>query len=111
MCAKCRADSTLCSPAGPMTEVDQQYLLVVVLGGVKSPSDVGEILRSALKEASPKAGRSDKQNALGQPSCGEGLSGGVGVFGRCVILWGRRGHWRLVSHGEGIFCGTFKAGK
>ncbi len=33
------------------------------------------------------------------------------VLVRCVILWGRRGNWGFVSHGEEVFCGTFKAGK
>ena len=60
-----------------MTEVDRQYLLVVALSGVRSPSEAGEILRSAQIDTSSKAGRSDKQNALGQRPCDEGLSGGV----------------------------------
>ena len=42
---------------------------------------------------------------------GEGVSGNAVVAIRCVILWGMRGRWRLVSHGEGMFCETFKAGK
>ena len=42
-----------------------QSLLVVTLSGVKSLFAVGEILRSPQNDTSPKAGRSDKQNALG----------------------------------------------
>ena len=88
-----------------------QGLSVVTLGEMKSLSDVGEIPRSAENDTSQKAGRSDKQHVLGQPPCGQGMSGSAGVAVRCVILWGKRGRWRLVSHGEGVFCGTFKAGK
>ena len=60
-----------------------------------------EILRSAQDDTSRKEGRSDEQNALGQRPCGGGVSGGVGVPGKCVILWGRRGRWRPATHGEG----------
>ena len=73
--------------------------------------DVGEILGSAQNDALPKAGRSDKQSTLGQRPCGEGVSGSAGGSIRCVILRGRQGRWRLVSYGEGVSCGTFKAGK
>ena len=88
--------------------------MVVTLSGVESLPDLCEIHRSARNDKSRKAGRGDKQNALGQRPCGEGVSGSAAVAFMCVIcviLWGRRGRWRLVSHGEGVFCGTFKAGK
>ena len=98
-------------PHCPETRIVQQGLLFVSLSGVESLPDLCQIHRSVRNDKSRKAGRGNKQNALGQRPCGEGVSGSAGVAFRCVILRGRRRRWRLVSYGEGVFCGTFKAGK
>ena len=79
----------------------EQDLLVVILSGVKSLSDVGEILGSVQDDMSPKAGRCDKQNVPGAAALRRRVSGGIGVSGKYFILWGRRGCWWLVGRGEG----------
>ena len=64
-------------------------LLVATLSGVKSLSDVGDILRSSQDDTSPKAGRGDRQNALGAAALRQ-----RGVQQR----WGRRQVCNQVCH-------------